>query len=226
MSNSKTIIKNPLILGLISTFFILTLSGTSIACRLYGAISDNLPDGTLQRHLIDEPNSLMSLADPSNPLENTDGWGIAYYSAWDSLTTTIERGKYSAYNDYDRDYERVVADINDVSNEPKIILAHIRHCTAGCCDHGGETIENPHPFYRYKNGKRWIFAHNGGVAGSLLRSLMGEDYLNENPPNGSDIQACIDSVVGSEYYFLYLLKKIEDNNWNAVDFWTANSGTK
>ena len=133
-------------------------------CRLYGAISDDLPDGFLQGQLVDEPNSLKNLAESGH----VDGWGIAFYpdyGAWPS----IDRGAQRAFTD--PAYDATVALLD--ASEPVITIAHIRHCTSGCCDHGGETIPNPHPFYRDKNGKRWIFAHNGGVAGSLLTTLRG-----------------------------------------------------
>ena len=130
----------------------------------------------------------------------------------DNVRDTIERGAERAYTD--STYDEVVAHINTI--EPKATIAHVRDCTSGCCDPGSETIADPHPFYRYKNNKRWTFVHNGGVSISLLESLIGTTYLTENPPNGSDIQDCIDDTVDSELYFLFILKMIEDNGWNAT----------
>ena len=139
-----------------------------------------------------------------------DGPGTFYV---DNVWDTIERGAERAYTD--TAYDAVVNHINTI--EPTITMAHVRYCTAGCCDHGGETIPDPHPFYRYKNEKRWTFSHNGGVSTSLLESLIGTAYLNENPPNGSDIPECEGNVVDSELYFLYILKTIEENGWNTVN---------
>jgi PKD repeat protein/predicted glutamine amidotransferase len=147
----------------------------------------------------------------------SNGPGVFYV---DNVTDTIERNAQSAYND---PYYDVVVDLIDRWN-PNVTLAHIRNCTStsGCCDHGGETISDPHPFYRYKNGKKWTFAHDGSVDKSLLRTLIGDDYLNNNIPFGSGLLTCYtedpyeDFIIDSELYFLYLLKIIEENNWNVV----------
>ena len=52
-----------------------------------------------------------------------------------------------------------------------------------------------------------------------MTTLLG-DYLIANPPNGSAIPACDPSnpslVVDTELYFLFVLKTIEENGWNAV----------
>ncbi len=116
-------------------------------------------------------------------------------------------------------YDDVVDSIN--VSAPKIVVALIRSCVTGCCDDGGYTVANPHPFYREKNGKTWTFAHNGVVSKARMYDLLG-DYLKANPPNGSDIiPACDPSdlslVVDTELYFLFVLKKVEENGWLAVN---------
>ena len=185
----------------------------SRACRMYGVISDNLPDGRLEGHLITDSNSLSSLSSI-----HTDGWGIAYYPMYGD-TPTIERGAVRAWND--PDYTTVVNQINVL--EPNITLAHIRWCDSGCCDHNGDSIADLHPFYRTKNGKTWTFMHNGGVDCNRLYTLVGDEYLNANGPYGSDVPSCITSdpydslVVDSELYFLHILKNIEENDWNVVN---------
>jgi len=202
---------------ILSSFFI----KTSIACRMYGAISDNFPDGLLYDHLIGDPpaytnfpTSLKKLAESGH----VDGWGIAYYPGYGD-TAIIERGAEKAYTD--DGYDAVVGNIN--TSEPKITIAHIRFCTSGCCDHGGESIDNPHPFYRDKNGKTWTFQHNGGVNKTRLYSLIGDDYLYANAPYNSDIPDCytLDPydplVIDSELYFLHILKNIEEHDWNVVN---------
>jgi hypothetical protein len=218
MLRSKTIIKGLWKLGAVF-MVILILSGTSQACRMYGVISNDLPEDLLQDHLIDDPNSLWALS-----LSNDDGWGIAYYPAY-GAPAVIKRGantlsvSCSGCLIDDPTYDDVVEGINAL--EPKITVAHIRNCVTGCCDNGGYTIANPHPFYREKNEKTWTFAHNGVVSKTRMYKLLG-DYLKANPPNGSDIlPACDPSdralVVDTELYFLYVLKKIEENGWHAVN---------
>jgi len=197
-------------------FCILVLKFTeaSIACRMYGVISDDLPDDLLQDHLINEPNSLYYLVQSTN----IDGWGISYCPDYGDLAE-IERGADTAFNDHT--YYLIVEQIN--TSEPKITIAHIRNCSSGCCDHGHYTIADPHPFYRYKNEKWWTFAHNGGVSKTRLYGLIGDDYLYANGPFGSGIWTCstdnpyADVVVDSELYFLLILKQIEDNGWNEVN---------
>ena len=100
------------------------------ACRMYGVISDNLPDGMLENHLITDPNSLSVLSSI-----HTDGWGIAHYPTY-GAAPTIERGAIRALNA--PGYTAAVDGINVI--EPNITLAHIRLCSSGCCDHGGDSI--------------------------------------------------------------------------------------
>jgi predicted glutamine amidotransferase len=195
----------------LAVIFLLAFHGTGSACRLYGVIGNNLPDNLLYTHLISAPsNSLETLS-----YSQIDGWGIGYYPEFGD-DPIIERSRIRAYND--PLYDAVVDDINFV--KPQITIAHIRTCSSGCCSHGTDTIPDPHPFYREKNGKTWIFIHNGGASKTILTTLLG-DYLIANPPNGSGIANCDPSnpnmVVDSELYFLFVLKKIEENGWNAVN---------
>jgi hypothetical protein len=71
-----------------------------------------------------------------------------------------------------------------------------------------------------KDGRRWTFAHNGNVDKALLYDLIGEEYLQNNPPTGSGIVECDPSdsslVVDSELLFIYLMKRIEENNWDVT----------
>ena len=59
---------------LMACLFLLLLSGTGNACRMYGVIGNDLPADLLQTHLISAPNSLEVLSH-----SQLDGWGIAYY---------------------------------------------------------------------------------------------------------------------------------------------------
>jgi hypothetical protein len=195
---------------ILSGLFLLMLPGTGNACRMYGIIGNDLPADLLQSHLISAPNSLEALSH-----SQLDGWGIAYYPQYGN-NPTIARSAIRAYND--PNYDTVVATIN--ASTPQITVAHIRTCASGCCSHDTDTIPNPHPFYRVKNSKTWVFAHNGVVSKDRMNRLL-EDYLIANPPNGSDVPSCDPSnpnlVVDTELYFLFVLKKIEKNGWNAVN---------
>lgn len=181
-------------------------------CRMWAAISDNLPDSVIYNHLIGYENSLKNLAET----KNIDGWGIARYDNFGDMAV-IQRGAIRAFND--PEFDTLVAQIENT--KPDIALAHIRRCSAGCCAHGSDSIPDPHPFIRFKNNQYWVFEHNGTISKSLLYDLIGNDYLHDNPLTGSDIPECDPSdtsmVIDSELYFLYLLKNIEESNWDAAD---------
>jgi len=181
-------------------------------CRMWAAISRNMPDRIITDHLINNPQSLEHLSEE----DNIDGWGIAYYPQMGD-SAVIERGAIRAYNDpY---YDIVVNRLEMI--KPEISLAHVRKCSAGCCSHGNDSIPDPHPFLRFKDGKYWTFIHNGTIDKTLLYDLIGEQYLTENPPNGSNIAECDPAdtamIIDSELYFLYLLKTIEANDWQAIE---------
>ena len=200
MAEHKTLKKTITAIMIVISIFLLS-EGTAQPCRLYAVIADDILDGLLMQQLIYEPNSLKNLARKGN----VDGWGIAWYPEYGAVAA-IERGASRAYRD--SAYDDVVTAMN--ASKPNVIVAHIRFCTSGCCAHGKEIIKDPHPFYRDINGKRWVFAHNGGVSVKRMKRLIGDAYLQANPPNGSGIDGCEDKVVDSEMYFLFLLKKIEE----------------
>ena len=198
MLNTKTLIKYLTVLGVIGVL-ILSLSGTGTACRMYGAIGNDLPDGMLYANLVTDPSSLYYLSSA-----NPDGWAIAHYPNYGG-TPLFSRGQLQASTD-----PNYIAEADYVDNsEPQITMAHIRQGTTGCSG-----VPDPHPFYREKNGKWWVFMHNGTVQKPRMEGLIGTTYLEANPPNGSGIPECEDGVVDSELYFLYLLKRIEENSWN------------
>jgi predicted glutamine amidotransferase len=178
-------------------------------CRMWGAISDSIPDGVIIDHLIKEPNSLKNLAEQNH----IDGWGTGYYLHY-ADSVVIDRGRLRAFAD--STYDSAVIFMEE--HKPQIALAHVRLCSSGCCEHGAETIEDPHPFLRHKNGKDWSFEHNGLVSVERLTELIGEEYLAANPPDCSQVCPPPDNQnCDSEYLFLLLLKYIEEHNWNVID---------
>jgi predicted glutamine amidotransferase len=185
---------------------VVIFSGPAGACRMYATIGSDLPNGMLYINLVSDPNSLYNLSP-----YNDDGWGIGYYPDFGD-TPSFYRGTPQAK--LDPNFTTAVHAIN--ASEPQIVMAHIRAASSGCMG-----VPDPHPFYRDKVGKRWLFEHNGGDSISLLKNLIGTTYLAANPPNGSDIPECASSPVGSEYYFLYYLKTIEEYGWNVVNGLTA-----
>lgn len=178
-------------------------------CRIWAALSDNMPDSIIYNDLIGYPNSLEHLSQ----INNVDGWGIAYYGEYlDSVI--VQRGALRAHQD--PQYDMAVVNLEEL--KPKISLAHIRRCSSGCCAHNLDSIPDPHPYIRFKNGRYWSFIHNGSIDKDLLYEMIGPEYLEANPLNGSFIPECdpddTSQVTDSELFFLFLLKSIEENNWN------------
>ncbi|MCJ7422802.1 class II glutamine amidotransferase [Candidatus Bathyarchaeota archaeon] len=93
--------------------------------------------------------------------------------------------------------------------------AHIGVCHVRAAASGATSIPNPHPFMRNKNGKWWAFGHNGVLAKTTLKSLIGSQYLAENPPTVGDNWDDPD-VVDSDLFMLYILKCTEEECWNVT----------
>ncbi|MBD3170432.1 MAG: T9SS type A sorting domain-containing protein [candidate division Zixibacteria bacterium] len=191
-------------------FLLLSNPAQSHNCRMYGFVNHGIANEILRGHLVDNPCSLKKMSENVNE----DGWGISYYdSANDEVI--IRRGGTRAF--LDAEYDSLVNYLD--SNPPRSLIAHIRNCSSGCCCDGCDSIPDPHPFYRHKFGKLWTFVHNGVADKHKFIELVGEQYLLENPPNGSGIPECDPSdtslVVDSELLFTYLLKHIEENGGDA-----------
>lgn len=181
-------------------------------CCLWAVISNGLADSVLYKNLVLYPSSLKNLASWGN----VDGWGIACYPNF-FMQPDIFRSARRAYTD--TFFDQTVLSLD--TSACRILLAHIRHCTVGCCCHGCDNITDPHPFQRFKHSKHWTFVHNGTIQKSVLQDLIGEEYLTLNPPDGSGIPECDPSdssnVTDSELFFLFLLKGIEEANWQTTD---------
>ena len=180
-------------------------------CRFWAGISGNFADRIINNELVQNPYSLKYLSTS----RNIDGWGIAYYSDY-GVYPEVVRGAHRARND--TTYDSAVNMIDALNC--KIVLAHVRNCTNGCCCHGCESIPDPHPFIRYLGGRNWSFVHNGTIDKAILYNLIGEQFLQANPPDGSGIPQCDPAdtadVTDSELYFLFLLKSVQANNWDVT----------
>jgi predicted glutamine amidotransferase len=178
-------------------------------------IADVLPSDAVLDQLVSMPDSLKNLG-----LYNDDGWGLAYYNGCEPF---VKRGVQSAYVD-----ANFTLAAQEVANSSAFVgVGHVRIATSGATG-----IPDPHPFMRFKDGKWWAFGHNGGLDKNGLKTLIGEEYLSQNPPTVGD--SWDDPlVVDSDLYMLYVLKCIEDSGWNStlgvakavIDISTANLGT-
>ena len=166
--------------------------------RLWAIIGSNLPSIVILEHLVDLPNSLKSLG-----ASNRDGWGLAYYNG---DVPVVLRGEPPA----NIDPNFVLAAHELAESGSNIQLGHVRIAASGASE-----IPNPHPFIRIKGGKWWAFGHNGGLSKTLLISLNGPEYLKQNPPPVGD-NWTDPATIDSDLYMLYILKRIEENEWNAT----------
>ncbi len=173
-------------------------SETFHECRFWAMISPSLPESVVENHLLNGSFSLKALG-----AHNYNGWGLAYYN---DSEPRIARGLPPASSDPAFD----VAAQELAESGSHVGVGHVRRATSGASD-----IPNPHPFMRFKNGKWWAYGHNGGLSEHALKELIGQEYLDQNPPtvgdNWSDPR-----VVDSDLYMLYILKCIEKNDWNVT----------
>lgn len=174
------------------------VSETSHECRFWAMISSSLPESVVMNQLVYGEESLKNLG-----AINYNGWGLAYFN---SCEPTVLRGAQPANSDPAFD----LAAQELAESGSTIGVGHVRRATSGASD-----IPNPHPFMRFKGGKWWAYGHNGGLSEPALKELIGQEYLDQNPPtvgdNWSDPR-----VVDSDLYMLYILKCIEENNWNVT----------
>jgi predicted glutamine amidotransferase len=174
-------------------------SKASHECRFWAMISSScLPESVVMDHLVCGAYSLKNLG-----AINYNGWGLAYFN---SCEPKVLRGALPANSDPAFD----LAAQELAESGPWIGVGHVRRATSGAVD-----IPNPHPFMRFKDGKWWAFGHNGGLSEPALKELIGQEYLDQNPPtvgyNWSDPR-----VIDSDLYMLYILKCIEENDWNVT----------
>jgi predicted glutamine amidotransferase len=166
-------------------------------CRLWGITADSIPHDVVLDELINLPNSLKNLS-----VSNPDGWGLGFYNSTEPI---VLRGQYEAKTDPNFDLAA-----NEVADSgATIAVGHVRYASSGLVK-----IPDPHPFERYKNGRWWLFCHNGGIDKTILVNLIGAEYLAQNPPSvGSNQNEWIDS----ELYFIYILECCENTSWNVQE---------
>ncbi len=196
----KTALRNVSIFGLVFAL-IFFLCGTASACRMYGAISDNVPSTILQNHLVDFPNSLENLS-PANP----DGWSVGYYFDMDP-GPTVNRGFPAAIND--PNFNLAVTEAASVI--PRIVISHVRNTSSGITPDTG----NPHPFERLDErgaigGKYWLMSHNGSIDKNVLLGLIRAESFDTYPIQyGSNQSEWIDT----DLYQIFILQTLKDFRW-------------
>ncbi len=185
-------------------------AGEPHECRMWGMIAENLLGTAVLDHLINMPYSLKILG--GTPYANVDSWGLAYF---DTVADgfNVYRGGYDFEDNLlsagDDPLFNVVADEIAASGE-RIAVGHVRNAASGAYD-----IPNPHPFIRQRGGKEWALSHNGVVSISILRSLIGLEYLSQFVPSvGVDWND--PDVVDTDLYLIWVLKNIEESGWSVI----------
>ena len=224
-------------IGIIMVMLSLMLPSTSSACRLYGIIGDNIPDGIMVNNLITDAQSLRYLT-------QQNGWGSVQYPNWGAQPTFTRSAEKPSVDgewcDFDGTcvpagaYARAVSQMD--ATKPKITIFHWRTGSSGC----GGYVADAHPFYREYDGKTWSFIHNGGCGKELARRLIidgnpdpeDNDWVNDLPtssgvlgcypqqdwkyeePEGGWIVGDIEWAIDSELYFLLVMKHIKESHSN------------
>lgn len=189
----------------------------AFACRMMAVIAlpgeqlnYEVDPGELNPFLLDELEALrlQGGSETGWPYNNLDGWGMAVTSQVPpALVTHKTRSEISAYEDLGYfDSTFALLDQDSVN----ILLGHLRQGSSGATG-----IANPHPFhYSDPSGAEFIFAHNGDVSKSVLRELIGDDWLMLHPPQtyggGDWMLAGWDEVVDSELFFFWIIKSIQE----------------
>ena len=92
---------------------------------------------------------------------NADGWGLATYPDHAaSLVKEPVRWGASTLAKFVENYEALSS---------KIFLAHVRYKTRG----DAPAFADTHPFLRERQGREYVFAHNGTLEGDLLSRPTG-----------------------------------------------------
>lgn len=127
---------------------------------------------------------------------NKDGWGLGFYP--DGRAGMIIKEPVKA------PLSKLAGFTTNYSFCSKIFIGHVR-----CSSVGGVVYKNTHPFLRELGGREYIFAHNGTLSVTSIKSkrfrAVGE--------------------TDSEQVFCYLLDRIDEKgmeNWQNDDFaWLA-----
>ncbi|MBC8478163.1 MAG: class II glutamine amidotransferase [Candidatus Delongbacteria bacterium] len=146
------------------------------------------------------------------PWNHYSGWGAAFYGTENSAELPPEqlwRGVEPAYASSAFDSVEIVI-AQDSERQVQLALAHVRAASSGATG-----IPDPHPFVARRPGADLTFMHNGTLSKTELRELLGEEWLQEHPPQTWSDSAWTTPegwarVVDSELFFFWLLKNIDE----------------
>lgn len=163
--------------------------------RFWALIGADYPEEQITAHLRDGAHeNLKHLG-----IEDTHGWGLSAFADTvdpaDLAFPIYRRGGPPADDEYAPGFTLAVDEMGAV--RPRAAVGHVRKASSAHPD-----VPDPHPFNHAGNA----FVHNGTLnTGFLVEYLEGDDFLERYPPDYSD------GHIDSEFYFLYLLKYIEQH---------------
>ncbi len=150
-----------------------------------------------------------------------DGWSLVFS---DSTMIASENNTFRSalpLVESESVFDSSVALVMDIQSASNIAMGHTRLSTSGASG-----IPNPHPFIREKGDVTFWFMHNGTLSKNMLMSLLTEDggdssWVYSNPPqtfgDGPWYGTGWSSVIDSELLFMWVLKNIEEQNFNVSD---------
>jgi glutamine amidotransferase len=148
-------------------------------CRLYAQRSDVA--ASAEEPLCSSANALRFQSH-----KHPHGWGVAWY---EGATPVLRRGVLPAHED---DAFREAAR----RAHSQVVIAHVRDASVG-----GVCADNTHPFLH----GRWVFAHNGTVAGFKSSDRVRARVESEIDP---DLRALLRGETDSERCFLVFLSRV------------------
>jgi len=181
---------------------IIALPGNSLSTRDH--------NGNLHGFVLSELEALrLQGGSGAWPYSSRDGWALTSYTTGvNAYQAETVRSEVEAYQD-ETFYEQALSllDQEDVT----ILIGHVRQSSSGA-----DNIQNPHPFnYMAEDGKEYSFAHNGDLDKDQLRQLIGDDWLENHPPqtfsNKSWNGEGWSEVIDSELFFFWIMKNIEES---------------
>lgn len=155
-----------------------------------GLLAQSVP--RTQKDGVVEPFSIEDLEGLLRRYGNTDGWGMAVFSAQEGLTRIRQA---EAANGKDSGFKAALKRLANLL--PKTFLAHIRAASPACHN---KTDANNHPF----TYGPWAFMHNGFVPGAKSQAIQAK--IKTMFPDGTGPKGTTDSEA-SFYYWMGTLQK-------------------
>lgn len=200
---------NKMLTPILIAINLLTVSLLSADCKLMALIGTNNND-------LSSTNAANSWNDFTYPCldklqslgaTNPDGWGLISYDE-----EQIISGEWRSIVSANTDTVYWDASVSNIQNlNPRIVLGHVRNST------NIEGIPDPHPYIRTYGERQYSFIHNGTVDSLYIKTLINNanpNWFSMYPPTHYPGHG--DQVVDSEYYFLWILLNIHQQNGNVL----------